>query len=97
LEVLTAKISKKLIMRDLHDLLFRVSRAPRFEESWKILEKAYAGLSDEDLAKWSYLTACMGDSYDKLLMMFKQIITENNAGYSIGIVPILDDIIAEIS
>lgn len=97
MEIIMVKITKKLIMRDLHDLLFRASRAPRFEESWAILEKAFAGLSDEDLAKWSYLTAYMGDSYDKLLMVFKSIITENSSEYSKPVLPLLDGLIAEIS
>ncbi len=97
LEIINAKITKKLIIRDLHDLLFRASRAPRFEESWAILEKAFAGLSDEDLAKWSYLTAFMVDSYDKLLMVLKNTIVENGSDYTKPILPLLDGLIAEIS
>lgn len=83
--------------KDLKKLLFRISRSPRFEEAWAVLDQAFSKLSAEDMAIWSYLTAYLEDSYDKLLQVLKNTIVDGASEYTTPVLPLIDDFIAEIS
>ncbi|HOX96597.1 MAG TPA: hypothetical protein PLI45_04430 [Candidatus Woesebacteria bacterium] len=95
--VMTAFFVPSLITKKVRSFFLRISRAPRFEESWAVLEKAFSKLSREDLARWSYLTDYMSYSYDRLLMVLKNTIVENSSVYTKPVLPLLDDLIAEVS
>lgn len=97
IEVMAAIFVPSLITKKVRSFFLRISRAPRFEESWAVLEKAFSKLSREDLARWSYLTDYMSYSYDRLLMVLKNTIVENSSVYTKPVLPLLDDLIAEVS
>jgi len=97
LEVMSVRLGLINPKKDLRKLLSRVSRAPRFEEAWAVLDIAFSTLSAADMATWSYLTAYLEDSYDKWLMVLKATVVDSSSEYVKPLVPLLDGIIAEIS
>jgi hypothetical protein len=91
------KLGLDFPIQDLHDLLLRASRSPRFDEAWAVLEVAFSELSLEELAIWSQIIAYLNDAYDKTLKVLKSTIVDNESEYTKPVAPLLDALIAEIS
>lgn len=84
-------------LADLKKLLFRASRAPRFNDAWEVLVQAFSKLSANDLAIWARIIVYLNGSYDMWLEILKTTIVDNNNEFTAPILPLLDDLIAEIS
>ena len=84
-------------IEELKELLYRISRAPRFEEAWKVLEKALSKLSENDLAIWAHLVEYLAYSYDLWLEYLRATIVHSQSEYVTPIIPLLDGLIEEIS